>query len=223
LVGHYRDQVVLGLMAYEGLRPGEIGTFYWNELLDEDGVCRTEVEVLRAWSESPNGGSVEVPFPKDGEYRVIKIFEPLRADITQFYERCGRPPLSSRAIINQYGMPLLAGPLSEAVRSRTRSAGLPKFRPYDLRHTAASLLHAGGDEERPGNGWAVSELARHLGHSIDVCTRTYLHVFKSPSRFRGVPIELVIAECRAEAVTAQPGEPVPDWGARKLLRRYRAL
>lgn len=165
---------------------------------------------------------MEVPVPKDGEYRVIKIFEPLRADVTLFHERCGRPPLSRRAFLNKHGMPLLAAPVSDAVRARTRAAGLPKFRPYDLRHTAASLLHAGGDEERPGNGWAVSEIARHLGHSIEVCARTYLHAFKSPSRYRGVPIEQVIAECRAEALTALPGEPVPDMSALKLLRTYRA-
>jgi integrase len=56
-------------------------------------------------------------------------------------------------------------------------AGMGNYRPYDLRHTAASLRIASG---RP-----ITEVAAELGHSPHTCARSYAHVVDS---FRGRPV-----------------------------------
>lgn len=49
------------------------------------------------------------------------------------------------------------------------AAGLPTvFRPYDLRHTCASIMLA--------SGTALPEVARQLGNSVEVCASTYSHL-----------------------------------------------
>jgi integrase len=58
-----------------------------------------------------------------------------------------------------------------------RSAGLEDFVPYDLRHTAASLLIATG---RP-----ITEVALQLGHSPSTCADIYAHVVE---KYRGQQI-----------------------------------
>lgn len=52
-----------------------------------------------------------------------------------------------------------------------------KLRPYDLRHTAASLYAAAG--------WTAVEIAHQLGHSPTESQRTYQHLIQSDSRERG--------------------------------------
>lgn len=87
--------------------------------------------------------------------------------------------------------PLLFGSISALV-----AAGEPYFRPYDLRHTCATLLIYEG---RP-----VTEVAAHMGHADPGFTaRVYGHVFSDAARRRHVPIEQAIAEARALARTAQ--------------------
>lgn len=53
------------------------------------------------------------------------------------------------------------------------TAGLPSdFRPYDLRHTRASyLIH---------KGEPVTVVANQMGHSVDMCMRTYAHLIEDP-------------------------------------------
>ena len=51
------------------------------------------------------------------------------------------------------------------------AAGLPKSsRPYDLRHSLASLLYAEGRNP--------AEIAQIMGHSVETLSSTYTHVIK---------------------------------------------
>lgn len=73
---------------------------------------------------------------------------------------------------------------------------------------------------RPGAGWPIGEIAAHLGHSIEVCSRIYLHVFNEPSRYRGIPIEQVITDAKDAALVALPGTRVSDFHSKRLRDVY---
>lgn len=71
------------------------------------------------------------------------------------------------------------------------AVGLPYFRPYDLRHTCATLLIYEG---RP-----ASEVAEHLGHADPGFTApVYTHVFQDAARRRRVPITEAIVAARRD-------------------------
>jgi integrase len=69
------------------------------------------------------------------------------------------------------------------------------FRPYDLRHTAATLLIYAGH--------TINEVAEHLGHAdAGFIARTYTHIYREAEKHRGVPLEEVIRRARARAANA---------------------
>jgi hypothetical protein len=60
------------------------------------------------------------------------------------------------------------------------AAGIPYFRPYDLRHTCATLLIY--------EGRTLNEVAEHLGHADPGFTaRVYIHVLRDATKRRRVP------------------------------------
>jgi hypothetical protein len=86
-----------------------------------------------------------------------------------------------------------------------RAAGLGAGRPYDLRHSFASLLlHEGRD---------VIYVARQLGHGADLTLRTYGHVIEELEDSPQLPAEEAIARARRTHVNP-PGthEPVSPPG-----------
>lgn len=68
-------------------------------------------------------------------------------------------------------------------------AGLPTTRPYDLRHSFVSLLI--------WEGRSVAEVAEQAGHSVETCSRDYVHVFKDYDAARRVTAAHQIERARA--------------------------
>ena len=73
--------------------------------------------------------------------------------------------------------------------SASRSPGLPSTRPYDPRHSFVSLLI--------WEGRSVAEVAEQARHSVDTCSRDYVHVFKNYE-----PARRITATARIEAARA---------------------
>jgi integrase len=147
-----------------------------------------------------------LPGTKTGEQRArwIELPGPLLADLAQWRMSLRRPDglifpraadhlawrkydwdnWRARSFKEAVGAAGLLGLDSE----RKRWVG--NFVPYDLRHTCASLMLAAG---RP-----VTEVAAHMRHGVDVCTRTYAHAIEP---LRGAPLRPVdelIREARGE-------------------------
>lgn len=77
-------------------------------------------------------------------------------------------------------------------KAAAESIGADKLRPYDLRHTAASLYAAAG--------WSAVQIAAQLGHSPTESQRDYQHLIYEDRRDRG-SIDDYIREARGIAVT----------------------
>ncbi len=184
------DAALVSILAYEGLRPGEAYALQWSDVLDHSRP-RDRLRVMRGLSER------DVTAPKNARARAPELFGPIAAELAELYLALGRPDPHT----------LVFGDTKGGHRRRQNwrqrvwipalaAAGETYFRPYDLRHTCATLLIYEG---RP-----VTEVAAHMGHGDPGFTaRVYGHVFGDAAKRRRVPIDEAIASARALARTAE--------------------
>lgn len=165
-----RDRLAVTLMAYGGLRPGEMRSLRWED------VMQATIVVRRGERRS---GSTKTG--KKGA-RSVPIISVIRDDL----EAMGRRPGG-----------LVCGPM-DADSWREKNWAPARLMvgstatPYNLRHTAASLWIA--------SGLTVLEVAERLGHSTPALTMsTYGHLFPEAQLVRGESIEDAATKARATA------------------------
>jgi hypothetical protein len=103
----------------------------------------------------------------------VRLLSPLAQDVREYRLAIGRPPASTLLLDGESGEPWdkTAWQMWRADRwtPACRATGLdPIPRPYDLRHSFASLLLAEGRQPL--------YVARQLGHSLPVLFSTYAHL-----------------------------------------------
>ena len=181
-----QDAAFVGFLGYEGPRPGELLALLWSDVLDRNHDAREHVHIQRALSDG------QISATKSGRSRQIELFEPVACDLVDLYLAQNQPALDTLVFPNQRGGYLNYHNWRERTwRQAIDDAGLDYFRPYDLRHTCATLLIY--------SGWIVNEVAEQLGHNDPGFTaRTYQHTFKNARKRRGVSIEAAIAAARTE-------------------------
>jgi integrase len=177
------DAALVSVLAYEGLRPGEAFALQWSDVLAR-GLPRTRLRVARGLSER------DVTSPKSAQAREPELFGPVAAELAELYLALGRPDPRTLVFADTKGGHLRRQNWRQRIWiPALAAAGEPYFRPYDLRHTCATLLIYEG---RP-----VTEVAAHMGHADPGFTaRVYGHVFRDASNRRGVSIESAISNAR---------------------------
>lgn len=186
-----RDAALVAVLAYEGLRPSEAFALEWRDVVDRQGHVRERLRVERALS----GG--EVSSTKSSRSREPELFAPVRQDIRELYLASGRPGERELVFPKRGGGCMRLHTWRRSIwTSALEASGIAYFRPYDLRHTCATLLVYEGRN--------VNEVSEHLGHADPGFTlRVYGHVWPDArARGRRVTIEEAIA-C-ARAAHAQP-------------------
>ena len=181
----HRDAVLVSVLAYVGLRPGEAQALRWSDV----GERTLLVE------RSNDDGTIKAT--KTGRSRAARLMTPVRADLTAWRLASGRPADDALVFPASTGGPWREHDFRNW-RKRTfqpaaKTLGLDIRRPYDLRHAAASLwLH---------EGRSVVEVASWLGHSPAMSLGTYAHVV---DELRDAP--RVDAE-RAIRAAREPNQP----------------
>ena len=181
LRGHldHRDGMLVSLLAYAGLRPGEARTLRWGHVQEQTLV---------------------VGAAKTGRRRTVRLLEPLAHDLRAWRLASGRPD-SDRIVIPR---PSDGGEMSaksfnvwqgETFHAALKAAGLPDARPYDLRHSFASLLIH--------EGLSVIYVARQLGHSATMTLETYGHIIDELAGQPQISAEDAIKASRADDVRAR--------------------
>jgi integrase len=204
------DAALVSVLAYEGLRPGEAFALEWEDVLDETGAPRDRIRIQRALSDH------ELALTKSNRGRAPELFAPVAEELTGLYRAAGMPEQHSLVFPDSRGgylrrqnwrkrawLPALRAahpcPACQATgradvgacRSCEGSGAARYFRPYDLRHTAATLLIY--------SGRTINEVAEHLGHADPGFTaRTYTHIYQDAAKRRGVSIEEAIRHARVE-------------------------
>ncbi|MDQ3676401.1 MAG: tyrosine-type recombinase/integrase [Actinomycetota bacterium] len=170
-----REALAVSLLAYAGLRPGELRTMRWAHVAD-----RTLI----------------VGAPKTRQRRTVRLLDPLRRDIAVWRLARGRPgddepviPADAGGEWTAEGFNKWRGRVFVPALAR---AGLPPARPYDLRHSFASLLLH--------EGRSVIYVARQLGHGAELTMRTYGHVIDELDDAPRLDAEAAIGAARAAGV-----------------------
>ena len=133
-----RDALIVSLLGYAGLRPGELKALRWQDV--------RERTLLVERAATPDGRAKAT---KTSHARTVKLLGPLSTELREWRLACGRPP--ERELV----VPTRAGAIWTKTdwqnwRSRhwtpaCQRVGLdPAPRPYHLRHSFASLLLAEG-------------------------------------------------------------------------------
>ncbi len=177
-----RDAAIVSILAYAGLRPGELRALRWGD------VRRATLTVERA--ARPDG---TIKATKNHERRAIRLLAPLATDLAELRLASGRPT-DETLILDRGGEPWtkIDWQVWRARRwdKACRLAGLPRSpRPYDLRHSFASLLLA--------EGRSVHYVARQLGHSPALTLSTYGYLFAEYEHCERINAEHEIAAARA--------------------------
>lgn len=133
--------------------------------------------------------------------RTVKQLAPLAQHLREWRLACGRPASDEPVIPGARG-----GAWSDdgyyqwrgKVWTRTlRDAGVPHRRPYDLRHSFASLLLH--------EGRSVIDVARQLGHDATLTLKTYGHVIDELDAQPQISAEDAIRAARTKAPRTASG------------------
>lgn len=170
---------------YTGLRTGEIHGLKWKhvdferkEILVRETLIRGETEYTKT-----DGSQREIPM-------MGPVFEALKAQ----YQATGK--LSGYVFCNKEGQPLDNCNVTNRVwYPMLRYLGLNKRRPYQSRHTAATLLLASGENAE----W----VARVLGHSsTEMLFKVYSRYIPNLTRQDGSAFERLLASRFPTALSA---------------------
>jgi integrase len=181
------SQTLVSLLAYEGLRPSEAVALDWADVLDAKGKPRDRLRV--------HGTKTRRAL------REVELFKPIARELAELYLAHGRPGLDTPVFVDERGRRLDFRRWRGGTKP-DRKTGEPvkwgtwvkvaDFRPYDLRHTCATLLIY---ESRP-----PTELAEHLGHADPGFTmRVYGHVYRDSGKRRRQPVADAITTARKAA------------------------
>jgi integrase len=158
-----RDHAMVMVMAFTGVRIGELLALRWMDVLDDEIVVRHTVEA----------GTGMLKQPKSGNQRTLPKLEPVAVALERWKRYAHRQerhdfifsansaahrPLDQHGWRNRVFIPGVA------------VAGYPEARPHDMRHTFASLMIA--------KSVSPVTLAEWLGHSDPTITmRVYAQRF----------------------------------------------
>ncbi len=157
-----------------GLRLGEVLGLRWVDVDLDARVLRVQQNIQRV-----KGQGLIAMAPKTGGSRrpvdlgqdVVALLRKHRADQTAQRLQMG-PLWKDQGLVfpSETGSPLEPSRVHRVFTRTCEAAGVPRIRPYDLRHTAATLMG--------GNQVPLKVISERLGHSdVSLTLRTYSHVF----------------------------------------------
>jgi integrase len=203
-----QDAALVSVLAYEGVRPGEAFALSWQHVLDASKNPRERLLVERALSDH------RLAPTKSARVREPELFAPVAEELTALYVAVGEPKSHTLVFPDRRGgylrrqnwrkrvwLPALrvadpcpaceaTGRVQDELCASCQGTGVANyFRPYDLRHTAATILLY--------SGRTINEVSEHLGHADPGFTaRTYTHIYREAHKHRGVGVEDAIFRAR---------------------------
>jgi integrase len=186
-VGEVNDRLVVSLLAYAGLRPGELVGLTWGNVRDRTILVDRAV--------SGRGGVVQRT--KTGSVRAVPISAAVREDLSAVRAR-------NESDADNPSRPVATGPSGGRLNFHNWSARVWRpavarlglsWVPYELRHTFVSLLIGAGHD--------VVQVAAWAGHSPNVCLARYAHLFAERQGRPGQDVDSIVMGLRGD-VANQP-------------------
>jgi len=184
-----RDATLLSVLAYAGLRPGEALGLRWGDIRERTMLVQRSISL---------GEEADT---KTRQHRTVRLLAPLAADLRLLRMATGRPDDKQLVFPGRDGLPWTQAAYQSwrrrAFRRATQAAGLTHARPYDRRHSFASLLLH--------EGRSVIYVARQLGHDARLTLTRYGHVIDELEDTPRIEAEAAIADARRQAGPSEPG------------------
>ena len=175
-----RDATLISVLAYAGLRPGEALGLQWGDVREQTLL------IQRATSLGEESDT------KTRQHRTVRLLAPLAADLRVWRTATGRPGDSELVFPGKEGQPWTQAAYQSwrrrAFNRATQAAGLAHARPYDFRHSFASLLLH--------EGRSVIYVARQLGHDARLTLTRYGHVMDELEDTPRIEAEVAIGNAR---------------------------
>jgi integrase len=176
------DAAIVSVLAYSGLRPGELRALRWGDV--------RERTILVQRSADPDGNAKPT---KTRSVRTVRLLAPLAADLKEWRMASGRPNVDAAVFPGGNGQAWTKDDWdvfrANGWRTACKRAQLdPIPRPYDLRHSFASLLLA--------EGRTVHYVAAQLGHSPVLTLSTYGHLISEYADAGQIDAEVEITRAR---------------------------
>ena len=153
-----RDATLISVLAYAGIRPGEALALQWRDIREQTILAERAVSLGQAKD------------TKTAAHRTVRLLPPLAADLRKWRLQSGRP--AAKALIfpsaTVWSQPEYQSWRRRAFKRSLDGPTVEHARPYDLRHSYASLLLH--------EGRSVIYVARQLGHDARLTLSTYGHV-----------------------------------------------
>ena len=161
---------------FTGMRTGEVHGLKWKYVDFDLRVIRIRETFVLGEDEYTK---------TDGSQRDIQMSQPVFDALQEHYKATGK--VSPYVFCNLLGTPLDNKNFSDRIwYPLLRHLGLPKRRPYQMRHTAATLWLASGE--------APEWIARQLGHSsTEMLFRVYSRYVPNLTRQDGSAMERLLA------------------------------
>lgn len=192
------DSTLIAVLAYGGLRPGEALALTWGDIGEQ--TIRVDKAVAL-------GNEKDT---KTRKHRSVRLLRPLAQDLAEWRLRSGRPDDSALVFPMQDGRRWTDAKYRNwrrrVYQPLAREIGVASPRPYDLRHSLASLLFA--------EGMNPAEIAEQMGHSLQTLLSVYVHVIDELRETERRSAEDLIREAREELAT--PSVPDDDAEAREV-------
>lgn len=181
-----RDSTLISVLAYAGLRPGEALGLRWGDIRENTLLVQRAISL---------GEEADT---KTRQHRTVRLLAPLAADLRSWRMASGRPDNHELVFPGKNGQPwTLAAYQSwrrRAFERGVQGARRVHARPYDLRHSFASLLlHEGRN---------VIYVARQLGHDPRLTLTRYGHVIDELEGSPQIEAEAAIQRARMAIVKA---------------------
>jgi integrase len=181
---------LVSVLGYEGLRPNEALALEERHLLSATLTVAQRAIDGRIELGLKNSGGLE------RHSRSPALYQAVREDLDRQLEHRG--PADGRAghqlvFPGAHGQPWTVYEYrrwrEKVLAPAAERAGVPLTRPYDLRHGCASmLLYA----RRP-----LTEIGRHMGHTISTLDRYYAHLIENLKDADPIPVQDQIAAARS--------------------------
>jgi integrase len=175
-----RDATLISVLAYAGLRPGEALGLRWGDIRERTILIQRSVSL---------GEEADT---KTRQHRTVRLLPPLAADLSAWRTVAGCPDDTELVFPGRDGQPWTQAAYQSwrrrAFHRATQAAGLTHARPYDLRHSFASLLLH--------EGRSVIYVARQLGHDARLTLTRYVHVIDELEDMPRIEAEAAIANAR---------------------------
>lgn len=176
------DALMVSVLAYTGMRPGEARTLTFEEIGER---------------------SIALHASKTNRPQSVRLLAPLRDDLEAWKVATGRDsgPIFQRSDGEAWTEHDRNHYATRRLMPAVKAAGVKLGRPYDLRHSAASLwLREGHD---------AVQVAAWMGHSLQELSRTYAHVIGDLDPDMRVSAEAMIYAARDQSVTTSDDQRSP--------------